>query len=65
MESNLELTQKHFDEITQGFNESESQEISKDERLLSFGEVETLITPLVYGEILHSSIAEFIFDLQS
>lgn len=39
---------------------AKSIDLSKEERLLSYGEADGLITPLLYGEALHASIAELI-----
>ena len=39
-------------------------ELSKDERLLCYAEPDYLISPLVYGETIHSSIAEILMILR-
>ena len=40
------------------FGLQEAIETSSEERLLRFGEVEFAISPFVYGESVHSSLAE-------
>ena len=43
---------------------AQSRELSEDERLLSHGEINALISPLLYGEAEYSAIAEIIQEIR-
>jgi hypothetical protein len=59
----LQSSQLKYDALTSNFKVKEAYEISNDERLLSYGEMPFMISPLLYGETVHAGIAEIIMQV--
>ena len=58
------MTQQQYDALTATFNIKDAYEISNEERLLCHGEIDALISPLLYGETIHASLETFILALR-
>ena len=58
-------TQAVYDTICGGFSTAEGIELCNNDRFIAFAEPEYLISPFVYGETVHASIAEFLLLLQN
>ena len=57
-------SQSDYDKICALFDVRDGIELSKDERLICYSEPDFMISPLVYGETVHASIAEFLMLLR-
>ena len=64
-EAFVDPNQAAYDAICEPFSTAEGIEICNNDRFIAFAEPEFLISPFVYGETVHSSIAEFLLLLKN